>query len=142
MGLNVAVLERSFNFVVPRAEHFTTRVFERLIENYPRFESLFLFSDMAEHHRRFNAALVMIVQNLRHPVALADVLHSLGARHIENGARPVDFAAFGENLLAVLQEFCGPKWNAETAKAWREAIEWLSARMRRAGRTAAPLVSA
>ena len=121
MGLNVELLEQSFKLVAPKGEALVARFYERLFQKYPTVKPLFKHASMAEQKKKLLASLVLVIQNLRRPDKLTEVLQTLGARHVDYGAQPAHYEAVGENLLAVLAEFAGPSWTPAVKQAWTEA---------------------
>ena len=121
MGLNVELLEQSFKLVAPKGEALVSRFYERLFQKYPSVKPLFAHTSLAEQKKKLLASLVLVIQNLRRPDKLTEVLQALGARHVDYGAQPAHYDAVGENLLAVLGEFAGPAWTPEVKQAWTEA---------------------
>ena len=121
MRLNVELLEQSFKLVAPKGEALVSRFYERLFQKYPSVKPLFAHTSLAEQKKKLLASLVLVIQNLRRPDKLTEVLQALGARHVDYGAQPAHYDAVGENLLAVLGEFAGPAWTPEVKQAWTEA---------------------
>ncbi len=103
MTLNVGLLEQSFQRIKPRADEFAVSFYENLFAAYPEMKPLFAKTDMAKQRKKLLSSLVLVVENLRNPQALAGVLKSLGARHIGYGAIPKHYPAVGEALLMALQ---------------------------------------
>ncbi len=122
MGLNVRLLEESFNLVKPRGAALVARFYERLFQKYPAVKPLFRGTSIEAQQKKLLASLVLVVQNLRHPDRLTKALHQLGARHVDYGAEPAHYDAVAENLLAVLAEFAGSAWTPEIKQAWADAL--------------------
>lgn len=121
MGLNVELLESSFNLVAPKAEALVNRFYERLFKKYPSVKPMFKNASMKEQKKKLLASLVLVIQNLRHPDKLTAALQQLGARHVAYGTKPAHYDAVGENLLAVLGEFAGDAWTPAVKQAWTDA---------------------
>ncbi len=138
MGLQVDVLERSFQAVAPRGEALVTRFYERLFDKYPAVKPLFKKTSMKDQKKKLLASLVLVIQNLRHPDKLTKALQDMGARHVGYGAQPAHYDAVGENLLAVLGEFAGAAWTSEVKQAWAEAYTAIKTIMLEGARAAAP----
>jgi methyl-accepting chemotaxis protein len=129
MGLNVEVLEQSFNLVAPKGEALVARFYERLFQKYPSVKPLFKNASMKDQKKKLLASLVLVIQNLRRPDKLAAALRGLGARHVPYGAQPAHYDAVGENLLAVLGEFAGKAWTPAVKHAWTEAYSAIKTTM-------------
>ena len=121
MGLNVELLESSFQLVAPKGEALVNRFYERLFKKYPSVKPLFKKTTMKEQKKKLLASLVLVIQNLRHPDKLTGALQQLGSRHVAYGTKPAHYEAVGENLLAVLGEFAGTAWTPAVKQAWTEA---------------------
>jgi|CXWL01.1.fsa_nt_gi methyl-accepting chemotaxis protein len=121
MGLNIELLESSFNLVAPKGEALVNRFYERLFKKYPSVKPMFKKTTMKEQKKKLLASLVLVIQNLRHPDKLTGALQQLGARHVAYGTKPAHYDAVGENLLAVLEEFAGAAWTPAVKQAWTDA---------------------
>ncbi len=138
MGLNVELLEQSFNLVAPKGEKLVERFYQRLFSKYPSVKPLFQNTSMAEQKKKLLAALVLVVQNLRHPDALNKALKELGGRHVGDGAQPAHYDAVRENMLAVLAEFAGPAWTDQVKQAWTDALPAISSIVLQGARRVGP----
>ena len=125
MGLDIELLEQSFQAVAPKGEQLAARFYERLFQKYPAVRPLFTKVNITRQQKKLLSALVLVIGNLRKPDKLKPVLLDLGAKHVGYGAEPAHYAAVGENLLAVLQEFAGPAWTNEVRQAWVEAYDFI-----------------
>ena len=123
MGLDIALLEKSFQAVAPKGEQLAVRFYERLFQKYPAVRPLFAKANIKRQQKKLLSALVLVIGNLRKPDKLKPVLLDLGAKHVGYGAEPAHYVAVGENLLAVLEEFAGPSWTNEVRQAWVEAYD-------------------
>lgn len=126
MGLNVDVLESSFQLVAPKGSELVARFYERLFEKYPQVKPMFKNVDIEKQQEMLLGALVLVVNNLRNPEALSSALKSLGAKHLGYGAEAGHYDAVKENLLAVLSEFAGDAWTMTVETAWAEALVAIS----------------
>ncbi len=138
MGLNVELLEKSFNLVAPKGDELVERFYDRLFSKYPAVKPLFENTKMADQKKKLLAALVLVVQNLRHPDTLQKALKELGGRHVGYGAQPAHYEAVGENMLAVLVEFAGPAWTDQVKQAWTDALQAISSLMLEGAREVDP----
>lgn len=93
MSLKIELLEQSFERIKPRASDFVASFYENLFTSDPELVPLFAKVDMATQHKKLLAALVLVVENLRNPEALGEVLNALGARHVGYGAIPKYYGA-------------------------------------------------
>ena len=122
MGLNVELLESSFELLKPQAEALVERFYERLFEKYPAVQPMFAHASMPEQKKKLLASLVLVIQNLRKPETLTPALKQLGARHVAYGTRPEHYGAVAENLLSVMAEMAGAAWTPDLHQAWSDAL--------------------
>jgi chemotaxis signal transduction protein/hemoglobin-like flavoprotein len=122
LGLNVELLEQSFEAVKPHAETLVERFYENLFEQYPEVQPLFANADMAEQRGKLLSALATVVASLRQPDALVPHLEELGRRHVAYGAEPAHYEAVGTVLIETLGEIAGDLWTDELRDAWSDAV--------------------
>lgn len=122
LGLNVPVLEKSFNALAPKAAELVRRFYEELFNRFPQVRILFAHTSQAEQEKKLINALQLVVSNLRNVDTLAKALTTLGAKHQAYGAEPAHYNAVASTLLDVMQEFAGDLWTAEVKGAWEHAL--------------------
>ncbi len=106
-GLNVAVLEQSFNALTPHGAAITRRFYEVLFAQFPAVEPLFANTTIDEQYRKLWAALKLVVSVLRKPEELMTTLVKLRQRHAQIGAKAEYYPAMAETLLGVMQDLRG-----------------------------------
>ena len=134
MALDVAVLERSFARVKPRAGEFAADFYDALFTAHPETRPLFANADMAEQRKKLMDSLVLVIENLENPEVLTDALRRLGGRHAAYGVRDEHYGMVADALLATFAAHLGPEWTPEVKGAWVDAYDAVSGIMR----TAAP----
>ncbi|MGK7892600.1 MAG: globin family protein, partial [Xenococcus sp. (in: cyanobacteria)] len=117
-GLQVELLEQSFEAIKPQANEFVTSFYENLFTANPEAKPLFQTTNMAEQKKKLLASLVLVVENLRKPDALDSALRGLGARHVKYGALPEHYPLVGSALLATFEQYLQEKWTPEVKQAW------------------------
>jgi methyl-accepting chemotaxis protein len=122
MGLNVELLEQSFKLVAPKGDALVARFYKRLFEEYPAVKPMFQGVSPKEQQKKLLAAIVLVIQNLRHPDRLTKALQQLGGRHAGYGAKPPHYDAVAKTLLEVFGEFAGSAWTPPVKKAWADAL--------------------
>ncbi len=120
-GLQVNLLETSFEKVKPQASEFATSFYRNLFSDYPDAKPLFANTDIQEQSKKLLASLVFVVENLKNPGALTEALKGLGARHVQYGALPEHYPLVGNTLLKTFGEFLQADWTPETKQAWVDA---------------------
>src|SRR4028118_1538575 len=129
MSLNVELLEQSFEKIKPRADEFAASFYEKLFTTHPELKPLFATTDMAKQQQKLINALVLVVENLRSPEALAPVLSALGGRHIGYGVIPKYYRPVGEALLSAFEQYLQQDWTMEVKQAWIDAYGAITALM-------------
>ena len=120
-GLQVELLESSFEKVKPHANEFVTSFYDNLFTDYPAAKPLFAHSNMKEQGGKLLKSLVFVVENLRQPGALTNALKGLGARHVKYGALPEHYPLVGSTLIKTFEQYLGDDWTPETQQAWANA---------------------
>jgi hemoglobin-like flavoprotein/uncharacterized protein YjbI with pentapeptide repeats len=121
MPLNVELLEQSFEQIKPRAEEFAASFYENLFAAHPEVRPLFANTDMVKQQKKLINSLVLVVENLRSPETLGEVLSALGARHIGYGAIAKHYGPVGEALLLSFEQYLQDDWTPEVKLAWVNA---------------------
>jgi chemotaxis signal transduction protein/hemoglobin-like flavoprotein len=119
-GLNVELLETSFNLLAPRGDELVARFYDNLFAAAPGVRSMFA-EDLSGQRRALLGALGMIVKSLRSPEKLVDYLSGLGERHAALGALAPHYDVVGNVLLATMAELAGDLWTPELNTAWTDA---------------------
>lgn len=130
MALDVAVLERSFARVKPRADRFAADFYDALFTAHPETRPLFADADMAEQRKKLMDSLVLVIENLENPDVLTDALRRLGGRHTAYGVRDEHYGMVAGALLATFEAHLGPEWTPEVKGAWVDAYGAISEIMR------------
>ena len=121
MALQVELLEHSFSDVAAQGEAFAAAFYERLFTLAPETRALFAGTTMDQQEQKLLAALVLVMEHLREPEALAPVLKHLGDMHLAYDVTPEGFEVGGEALLETLRLFLGEQWTPDLHTAWAEA---------------------
>ncbi len=122
MGLDVQVLETSFDLIAPRGNELMDSFYARLFAAAPEVEPLFAGTDLRRQKAMLLAALVLVRKSLRDLDDLVPKLYALGARHVAYGALPEHYPVVGEALIGAMAEVAGPAWTREYELAWTEAV--------------------
>jgi purine-binding chemotaxis protein CheW len=122
-GLDVEVLERSFEQISGQGETLVARFYEELFSRSPGTKALFKDVSMEEQQKKLVAAIKLVISSVRDPEALKQTLHTLGQRHKEYGATPEHYQAVVATLMDVLKETSGPSWSDATYQAWNSALQ-------------------
>ncbi|HET7228986.1 MAG TPA: globin family protein [Longimicrobium sp.] len=138
MPLNVAVLERSFARVKPKASQFAADFYEELFSRHPETRRLFAGTDMAEQRKKLMDSLVLVIENLDNPDVLTDALRRLGGRHAGYGVSDENYGMVATALLHTFARHLGAEWTPEVEAAWVEAYGVVSQIMQQGAVAAGP----
>ncbi|NEQ36737.1 MAG: globin [Okeania sp. SIO3I5] len=120
--LQVEVIENSFEKIKPHGEEFAASFYENLFAAYPEAKPLFANTDIENQQKKLLNSLVLVVESLRNPEALAEVLRNLGARHVNYGTLKQHYPLVGKTLLKTLKQYLQEDWTLEVSNAWVYAI--------------------
>jgi len=119
-GLNIELLEASFQLLAPQADRLAERFYEKLFEVAPSVRGLFP-EDIAGQRKALIASIGAIVSSLRSPESLGEYLGGLGVRHAGYGAVDGHYDVVGQVLLETMAELAGDLWTEELQSAWTAA---------------------
>ena len=117
-GLQVELLEQSFEAIKPQADEFVDSFYNNLFTANPEAKPLFEHTNMASQKKMLLNSLVMVVENLRQPDVLDKALRGLGARHVKYGALPAHYPLVGSALLTTFRQYLSDKWTPDVKEAW------------------------
>ena len=120
MSLNVALLESSFAEIRKQETEFMSHFYTTLFADYPEVKPLFANTHMAKQAKQLFKALVLVIDNLRHPDILSHALKGLGTRHFQYGVLPDHYPMVGKTLLKTLSLYLDV-WTPTIEQAWSEA---------------------
>ena len=121
MSLQVELLEQSFNYIKPYGNLFVSSFYENLSKTNSGIKSLFIGIDPESQKNWFWDSLVLVVENLRQPDILKNILQGLGARLFTDGVLPEHYPLVRDAFLTTFGQFLGSEWTAEFEQAWKDA---------------------
>ena len=125
-GLQVELLEQSFEEIKPHANEFVSSFYENLFTANPEAKPLFETTNMEKQKKKLLDSLVLVVENLRNPDVLDGALRGLGARHVKYGALPEHYPLVGSALLTTFEQYLGEQWTPNVKQAWVGAYSAIS----------------
>ena len=128
-AVDVGLLEDTFAALAPQGPALVQRFYEELFRRYPDIKPLFAGVSLKHQQKKLLAALVQVVNRLRQPEALDQVLTDLGARHQHYGVKPEHYEAVASTLLDVMREFAGELWTEAVHAAWSRALNRVATTM-------------
>ena len=127
----IDLIEASFEHVKRRKTEFSASFYKRFFTLYPQLQPLFAHTSMTTQGTKLYAALVLLVENLRHPAELERVLLPLGEKHRGYGATPEHYPMMSLTLLATLEEYLADAWTEDLNRAWTRTLAIVSRTMLR-----------
>lgn len=109
-----SVLEATVQLIAPVAADVVSFFYDDLFARQPGIRRMFP-ADLSVQKDRLLVALLALVAD---PVRTMPALEHLGRDHRKYGARPAQYRAVGDALIAALSRFAGPDWSAEAERAW------------------------
>ena len=122
----IELIERSFEAIKPNADSFVNSFYKNLFAAYPEAKPLFETTDMAVPKKNLFNSLVLVVENLRMPDVLDQVLREWGAGYVKYGALPEHYPLIGNALLITFKQYLGACWTPEIKQAWIDAYGVIS----------------
>jgi NAD(P)H-flavin reductase/hemoglobin-like flavoprotein len=117
---DIALIRTSLAVVEPLAADLAVYFYAILFTRFPQVRDMFP-PGMDVQRGRLLRALLHIVDLVDDPEGLRRFCAHLGRDHRKFGTQNAHYDAVGECLLASLERFAGPAWNAEVAEAWTRA---------------------
>lgn len=121
----IALVQASFQKVVPIAGTAADFFYDRLFETAPATRALFP-QDLTEQKKKLMAMLATAVSNLHKLETILPAVKALGQRHKGYGVTAEQYAPVGAALLWTLEKGLGPDFTPETKVAWTEAYTSLA----------------
>ena len=125
---NITRLETSFNLLAPRGPELIDRFYATLLSRYPEVRTLFP-QDMKLQKMKLLSALVLVVESLRRPAQLNEVLLDMGKRHVAYGVKEEHYPYVRDTLLEVMREMAGKAWTPQLEKDWTDALNLVAETM-------------
>jgi hemoglobin-like flavoprotein len=132
----IALVQRSWNDVLPIAETAAQMFYERLFDLDPSLRPLFR-GEMKEQGRKLMAMISFAVKGLTRLEQIVPGVQALGRRHAAYGVRDEHYATVAAALLWTLEQGLGDSFSAEVREAWVAAYGVLANTMKDAARVAA-----
>jgi len=130
----IALMEESFAKFSSDGKRFADHFYGELFSRYPGVKPLFAHTTMSRQQQHLFSSLVMVIENLRRPDAVAESLNALGRRHVGYGVSPTNYYAVTSTLLDTIREMLGNDWNDAVQEAWADGLEAVSRTMMNAHR--------
>jgi hemoglobin-like flavoprotein len=127
----VELVRQSFDAIWPVRRKLAAQFYRRFFELVPDAEGLFR-GDMERQHLKLMDMVAAIVGTLDEREIFQSIISHSGRQHAQFGAKPLHFAAFGDALRGLEQQF-GAAFTPQMKEAWIKLYDAVQSEMIRAG---------
>jgi hemoglobin-like flavoprotein len=128
---DVALVQASFERVLPIADDAAALFYSRLFELDPSLRPLFR-NDMKVQGRALMGTIRVAVAGLSRVDQIVPTVQALGRRHATYGVKDEHYATVGSALLWTLEQGLGDAFTPETRAAWVQVYTVLAETMQQA----------
>ncbi len=124
----IALVQSSFQSVIPIAETAADLFYGRLFEIAPQVRPLFP-EDMSGQKSKLMSMLATAITNLHQVETILPAVQRLARAHVAYGAVPDHYPVVGAALLWTLEQGLGDAFTPAVKDAWTDAYRLLSSAM-------------
>ena len=135
VDLDIELIETSFSILAPYADQLAKNFYQELFIRYPDIRPLFKNTRIKEQEKKLIFALKTVINSLREPEKLNEILTHLGDKHIQYGAKPEHYEAVISTLLDVMKDLAKDRWTDEIGNMWELALNNVASKMTGDNRT-------
>ena len=117
-GINVALVQQTWEQVGPIADEAATVFYSRLFELDPSLRSMFRQTDMVEQRRKLMQMITVAVRGLNRFDELMPAMQAMGRRHVGYGVQDHHYDTVGAALLWTLEQGLGDAFTLEARESW------------------------
>jgi hemoglobin-like flavoprotein len=136
-GINVALVQQTWEQVLPIADDAAQLFYNRLFELDPSLRTMFTQTDMAEQRKKLMQMITVAVRGLGKLDELIPAVRALGKRHVGYGVQPHHYDTVGAALLWTLEQGLGAAFTEEARESWTVTYFTLANTMRIASQSVA-----
>lgn len=119
-GKTIDICKLTAPVLEKHSESITSKLYEKLYENYP--ESKTLFGGAAEdQHKQFTGAIVLYANNIDNIKVLNKSVESMTEKHLKTNIKPEHYPMVKVSLLQAIKDVFGDAANDDVIEAWKEA---------------------
>lgn len=133
----IALVQNSWEQVVPIADTAAQLFYNRLFELDPSLRLMFAHSDMTEQRKKLMQMITVAVRGLGRLDELLPAVEALGARHVNYGVTAAHYDTVGAALLWTLGQGLGDAFTPAVKDAWTKTYIALATVMQRGASTPA-----
>jgi hemoglobin-like flavoprotein len=135
--INVALVQETWEQVLPIADDAAQLFYGRLFELDPSLRAMFRQTDMAEQRKKLMQMITVAVRGLGRFEELRPAINALGQRHVGYGVQDHHYDTVGAALIWTLEQGLGDAFTAEARESWTLVYTTLSGMMKAASRSIA-----
>ena len=132
--LDIALVQATWEMVVPIADTAAQLFYGRLFELDPSLRRMFAQTDMAEQRKKLMQIITVAVRGLRRLDELLPAIEAMGRRHSGYGVTDAHYDTVAAALLWTLEQGLGAAFTPQVRSAWTETYTVLAAVMQRGAR--------
>jgi len=136
-GINVALVQQTWNQVLPIADDAARLFYNRLFQLDPSLRAMFKHTDMGEQRKKLLMMITVAVRGLDKVDELLPAKRALGKRHVGYGVQDHHYDTVGAALLWTLEQGLGEAFTEEARESWTETYYTLANVMRSASQSVA-----
>ena len=129
----VALVQDSWEKVVPIADTAAQLFYGRLFELDRSLSPMFAHADMQEQRKKLMQMITVAVRGLSRIEELVPAVQALGRRHVGYGVKDAHYDTVGAALIWTLEQGLGEAFTPELREAWVETYTILANTMKAAG---------
>src|SRR5262245_172949 len=133
-SINVALVQRSWEQVLPIADEAAQLFYSRLFQLDPSLRPMFAHTDMKEQRKKLMQMITVAVRGLERLNELVPAVQALGQRHVRYGVTDAHYDTVGAALLWTLEQGLGEAFTPETREAWNATDQTLAGVMKGAAK--------
>jgi hemoglobin-like flavoprotein len=123
-------LQSSLEYLLQNEDEFAEKFYNRVFEKSPQIRNLFK-QNMKQQGRLLTHMLGGIIYTMSRPEHMRLGLKELGRNHARYGVKPEHYPIVLSSLLETIEEQLGEIYNENLAKAWSEALNNVTAEMKK-----------
>jgi nitric oxide dioxygenase len=131
----VDLVKTTFVQILPQADEFGPKFYERLFSLDPAFKEMFK-EDIGIQSKKLVRMLATLVAGIDSLETVVPTLEALAIRHAGYGVRDEYYNAFGQSLMWALEQQLGEAFTLEVRNAWIATYVLIAETMKAAARDA------
>ena len=136
-GINVALVQQTWEQVLPIADTAAQLFYNRLFELDPSLRGMFRQTDMAEQRKKLMQMITVAVRGLGKIDELIPAIRAMGQRHVGYGVQDHHYDTVGAALIWTLEQGLGEAFTAEARESWTLVYGTLASVMKAASHSIA-----